>query len=157
MIRQSAVVVMIFSALILGGCGSRSLNSNVYSQSQALRTQTVNEGVIVALAPVVIEDSENPVGTLAGAALGSLAGHQVGGGSGKTAGAIVGAVAGGMAGDEISRSLNSQNGVNITIRLQNNQMISVVQAVNPEMVFSVGQRVLVYGQGNTSRVVPAGY
>ena len=156
MIRQTAVVAMIVSALILGGCGSRSLNSNVYSQNQALRTQTVNEGVIVALAPVVIQDEENAVGTLAGSALGGLAGHQVGGGSGKTAGAIAGAVVGGIVGNEISKDLNSQNGVNITIRLNNNQMISVVQAVNPEMVFSVGQRVLVYGQGNTSRVVPAG-
>ena len=50
-----------------------------------------------------VKDPHRVTGTVIGAALGGLVGHQVGGGTGKDLATVGGAVAGGVAGHKIQR------------------------------------------------------
>ncbi|WP_133500434.1 glycine zipper 2TM domain-containing protein [Cognatilysobacter terrigena] len=50
-----------------------------------------------------VKDPHRVTGTVVGAALGGLLGHQVGGGTGKDLATVGGAVAGGVAGHKIQR------------------------------------------------------
>jgi surface antigen len=49
------------------------------------------------------------IGTMAGAIIGGVIGHQIGGGSGKAIATVVGAVAGGLMGSEVGRVYDKLN------------------------------------------------
>ena len=153
MIKKSLLFTLVFCSVGLAGCAS-DLTSNVYSQSEARAVQTIQEGTIIELVPVTIEGSQSGLGGIAGGAVGGLgAGSQIGGGSGSSIAAIGGAVLGGYLGNLAEEKLTRKQGVNITIRLNNGHLISVVQEVDPNMLYQVGGHVRIYEQGGTSRVV----
>ncbi|CAM3535067.1 glycine zipper 2TM domain-containing protein [Parendozoicomonas haliclonae] len=152
MIRKLAVPLIVVSA-VLGGCAN-NMGSNVYSSAQAQQVQTVREGTVIALAPVMIKDDENAVGTLAGGVAGGIAGSAIGGGRGSDLAAVGGAVLGGILGNMAEQNITKKQGVNITIRLKDGELISVVQEVEPNVLFQIGEQVLVYSQPGSSRVVP---
>lgn len=84
------------------------------------------------------------VGTVIGAVVGGLLGHQVGKGNGKTAATVAGAVGGGFAGHAIgSRSGNGDYGWQVVVQLQNGQYATVTQR-NPPQV-QVGDYVMIRG------------
>ena len=117
-----------------------------------LRAQSVELGVVESARGVNIEADSTPVGTIGGAALGGIAGSTVGGGSrANAAGAIVGAILGGIAGSAIDRSVNTTQGVEVTVRLDSGRMIAVVQDGSPD-AFRPGDRVRVTSDGQTTRV-----
>jgi outer membrane lipoprotein SlyB len=98
---------------------------------------------------VVIDARDTGTGTLAGAAIGGVAGSTVGGGSRANAvGAIAGAVVGGIIGNAVEKSGNDRKGVEVTIRLENGNVIAVTQEKDED--FRVGDRVrILSGQGAT--------
>jgi uncharacterized protein YcfJ len=51
-----------------------------------------------------VQDHDRVVGTVAGAVIGGVIGHQFGGGNGKTLATVGGAAAGGYAGNQIQKS-----------------------------------------------------
>ncbi|HJR10483.1 MAG TPA: glycine zipper 2TM domain-containing protein [Rhodanobacteraceae bacterium] len=74
------------------------------------------------------------VGTVIGAVVGGLLGHQVGKGNGKTAATVAGAVGGGFAGHAIgSRSGNGDYGWQVVVQLQNGQYATVTQRNPPQV------------------------
>ena len=82
------------------------------------------------------------VGTVIGAVVGGLLGHQVGKGNGRTAATVAGAVGGGFAGHAIGeRSGNGDDGWQIVVQLQNGQYATVTQR-NPPQV-QVGDYVMI--------------
>ena len=86
-----------------------------------------------------------------GAALGGIAGSTIGGGRrANTAGAVGGAVAGRAVGNAVTSS--NQSGVEITVRLDSNLLMSVVQAGNSNE-FRVGDSVRVTNDGQTTRII----
>lgn len=146
---MKAIFVLTCAALVLAvsGCATSASGSS-YSRSQARGEMYVRMGVVEAVRPVAIEGGDSKVGTLAGAAIGGIAGSNVGGGSGHAVGAIVGAVAGGLAGSAIEGATTRKNGVEITIRLDTGTLIAVTQEADE--LFAVGERVRVLsGQGVT--------
>ncbi|WP_257263487.1 glycine zipper 2TM domain-containing protein [Endozoicomonas sp. ONNA2] len=124
-----------------------------YSGSEARRIQQVSFGTISELQYVKLEGTEGAVGTVAGAAIGGIAGSGVGGGRGSDIAAILGGVAGGVLGSRAEKSLTTQQGIEMTIRLDSGQYISVVQQANPSAPLQVGDTVKILTRGNTSRVV----
>ena len=80
----------------------------------------------------------------------AVAGSAVGGGRGSTIGAILGAVAGGVAGSAIEEGATRKDGVEITIRLDNGNIIAITQEADE--TFRPGDRVRVLSGGGTSRV-----
>lgn len=84
------------------------------------------------------------VGTVIGAVVGGLLGHQVGKGNGKTAATVAGAVGGGFAGHAIGKnSGNGDYGWQVVVQLQDGQYATVTQR-NPPQV-RVGDYVMIRG------------
>ncbi len=140
-------------ATALAGCAS-GLGANSYDPSSVGRVARVEEGTIVGVRPITIEGSSqsSKIGTLAGAALGGLAGSEIGGGSkANAAGAIGGAVLGGLAGNAIGSSASKQAGFAYTIRLPSGELVAVTQAGDYAM--PAGTPVLIE-YGDRARVLP---
>jgi outer membrane lipoprotein SlyB len=145
------LAALMVSTLALTGCAG-GLGSSDYSRDQARTVQEVQMGVIQALRNVKIEGTKSPVGAVGGAAVGGIAGSQIGGGNGQIAGAVLGAVLGGLGGSAIEEKMTSQNGVEITVRLDSGRTIAITQAADVNEQFRVGDRVRVLSGGGTTRV-----
>jgi len=152
---RRSIYVASFTALTLalGGCAS-SLTGDTYSRDEARAVRTVRYGTIESLRPVKIEGTKTPIGTGAGAVVGGVAGSGIGGGRGSAVAAVIGAVAGGMLGAAAEEGITRTQGVEITVREDDGNMRAYVQAVEPNQVFRVGQRVRILTVSGTSRVAP---
>jgi outer membrane lipoprotein SlyB len=145
--RLAAAAAAALAALT--GCAP-SLSGSAYTRDQAQREQSVRLGVVESVREVQIEGTRSGVGPAAGAAVGGIAGSGVGQGRGAAVGAVVGAVVGGVAGQAAEQAATRQNGLEITVRLDNGRMIAVTQAADE--AFKPGERVRVLSDGRTSRV-----
>lgn len=139
-------------ALLLVGCTS-DLTSTTYSRGEARQVQTVQFGTVTGIENVRIEGTNTGIGALAGGAVGGIGASGIGGGKGSAIASIGGALLGGYLGGKAEDELTRSTGVNLTIRLANGDHIAVVQQVDPAMVFRTGDKVIIYGQGDTARVV----
>ena len=91
------------------------------------------------------------IGTVGGGVVGGVLGNMVGGGRGKTLATIAGAALGAAGGYAGEKALTKQNGLEITVELENGQQLSVVQAA--DQPFSPGERVRVLrGSDGSARV-----
>lgn len=149
-LSASGLCLALVSALFITGCATRSNSGAVYSSSQTQREQIVRMGVVESVRPVTIQNRESGVGTVAGAVVGGVAGGGMGGGRGSAVTAVLGAVAGGIAGQAIENSANKQNGIEITVRLENGEMRAIVQTADE--VFQPGERVRILSSSGVSRV-----
>ncbi len=152
---RNFIMVASFSvlALAVSGCAS-NLTGDSYSRDEARAVQTVRYGTIEALRPVKLEGTKTPIGSGAGAVVGGIAGSGVGGGRGSAVAAVIGAVAGGLLGAAAEEGITRAQGVEITVREDDGNMRAYVQEVEPNQVFSVGQRVRILTVSGTSRVTP---
>ena len=151
-LRRYWIALPITFAILLSGCMTDSTGTT-YSSSEARRIQQVSFGTISELQHVKLEGTEGAVGTVAGAAIGGIAGSSVGGGKGSDIAAILGGVAGGVLGNMAEKELTTQQGLEMTIRLDNGKYISVVQEADPKAPLQVGDTVKILTQGGTTRVV----
>lgn len=135
--------------LALAGCANPRTSANEYSASQVGREQVVRMATVESVRVVQIDKGQTGVGTGAGAVVGGVAGSSIGEGKGSVVGAVLGAVAGGIAGQAIEKSGSKQEGLEITVRLDNGELRSVVQAADGQQ-FQPGERVrLLSGAGGT--------
>ncbi|MEO8101419.1 MAG: glycine zipper 2TM domain-containing protein [Betaproteobacteria bacterium] len=134
---------------VLAGCAAPGLGGGNYTRAQARGEQSVRLGVVENVRDVVIDARDTGTGTLAGAAIGGIAGSTVGGGyRANAAGAIAGAVVGGIIGSAVEKDANDRRGVEVTVRLENGKLIAITQEKDEE--FRVGDRVrILSGQGAT--------
>lgn len=147
--KLGLVGVMLLAVVTLGGCAS-SLSGSAYSRAQTRQVEEVRMGTVESVRQVQIEGTKTPVGTVAGAAIGGIAGSNIGEGKGSLVGAILGAVGGGLAGSAIEQGATRQPGLEITVRLDNGRMIAVTQAADES--FKPGERVRVLTGGGVTRV-----
>ncbi len=75
--RSLLLAAFVGSALVLSGCAS-NLSGSSYSRADARAVQSVRMGTIESLRAVQIEGTRTPIGTLAGAAVGGIAGSGIG-------------------------------------------------------------------------------
>ena len=148
-IKQVAVC-MLALAMLSAGCPNYS--GNTYSGSQVRSAQTVQYGTVVSVQPVTLEEDRPAVlGTVGGGVVGGVLGNMVGGGRGKTLATIAGAALGAAGGYAGEKALTKQNGLEITVELENGQQLSIVQAADQQ--FSPGERVRVLrGSDGSARV-----
>lgn len=148
------VLGAIAMTLVLSGCASSSLTGKSYSQSEARQIQTVRYGTVLSATPVVIEGrKDGVVGSGAGAIVGGLAGSTLGGGKGSSIAAVLGAVAGGMVGQAIEENTTRKQGQEVTVRLSNGEILSIVQEVENQSFFQVGEQVRLLKRGGVARIV----
>lgn len=142
-------IIGLAAAALLSGCAP-GLGGGSYSRDQARREQNVRMGVVDSVREVQIEGTRSGVGPAAGAVVGGIAGSTVGHGRGAAVGAVLGSVAGGVAGQAAEQAGTRQAGYEITIRLDNGQLIAVTQAADE--AFKPGDRVRLLSDGGTTRV-----
>lgn len=149
--RYQSILPLLFM-VFLSGCMTDATGTT-YSVREARRIQQVSFGTITGVQYVKLEGSEGAVGTIAGAAIGGIAGSSMGGGKGSDIAAILGGVAGGVLGNMAEKELTAEQGIEMTIRLDSGEYISVVQEIDPQIPLQVGNQVQLLTQGNTTRVV----
>jgi len=134
------IAIISIALVFLAGCAS-SMSGSAYSRSEARSAMDVQYGTVQSVRSVLIEGTKTPIGAGTGAVIGGVLGNSVGGGTGRTLATVGGAVAGGLAGAAIEEGVTRQQGLEITVRLDNGRTIAVVQAADQQ--FSPGDRVQV--------------
>lgn len=84
-------------------------------------------------------------------ALGAVAGSAIGEGHGSLLAGIIGGIAGAVAGDEVQGCMDHKNGLEITVRLANGDLLAITQADDGQM-FYAGQHVRLLSSGGIMRV-----
>jgi outer membrane lipoprotein SlyB len=150
---MKTVVIILLGVVAVGliGCGPAH-SSHVYSRSEAGQVQTVQEGEVLYVRQVTIEGSTSPAGAIGGGILGYAVGNTIGGGSGKTLARAAGTVGGAAAGSAVQKKATQEVALEITVQLDNDQVISVVQSADE--TFDEGDRVRVLQRPDgTARVM----
>lgn len=143
-----------FCGLFMAGCAS-SLSGDVYSRDQTRTAQTVTQGVITDIRVVTVEGTDSGVGKIGGAIIGGVLGSRVDHGHGAWAiiGGTIGAIGGGLLGTTAEEHLTRVQAYEITVRENNGRVISIVQEVDNNESFQVGDHVrIISGPKGTSRV-----
>ena len=147
--KYSKLFLVLGMTVVIGGCAS-SKSGDVYTRDEARHMQNVQIGTVEGSRPVKIEGTKSGIGTGAGAVVGGIAGSSTGQGKGSAIGSVLGAVAGGVVGAAAEEGFTRTDGVEITVRLENGRLISVVQAGKEQ--FQPGDRVRVLEGGDETRV-----
>ena len=150
MLMRYLALCLILGVMPVSGCTNYS--ANTYSGNQVRSAQTVRYGTVVSTKPVVLEE-ENPaiVGPVAGGVVGGVVGNMFGSGRGRTLATVAGAALGAGAGYAGEKAITKQNGLEITVEMEDGQTLSIVQAADQR--FAPGERVRVLqGSGGTARV-----
>jgi len=144
---------LLCAMLLLTGCYS-SLSGDRYSRAEARQVQQVEYATLESIRLVVIEGTKTPVGAVVGAVVGGLAGSAVGRNQGSRIASVVGATVGGIMGANIEEQATKTQGEELTLRLKDGRVISVVQAVSSQQRFKVGDRVRILRSQGKVRVSP---
>jgi outer membrane lipoprotein SlyB len=144
------IVSIALLAVVAVGCSSFSGSS--YERREARKEMSVRMGVVEGTRQVSLEGTKSGVGAVAGGAVGGIAGSNIGGGKGSTVGAILGAVAGGVAGAAAEGAFTKKDGVEVTVKLDNGQLVAITQESEDGVWFRPGDRVRIVSDGRTSRV-----
>ncbi len=142
---------LLIALMLLSGCTNYS--GKAYSGNEARKAQTVEYGTVVSVQEVIIEgDNETgALGAAGGGVVGGVLGSMVGGGRGRTLATLGGAVLGAGLGYAGTKGATTQTALEIMVRLENGQEISVVQG--KDVLFAPGDQVRVLRSGRTTRVV----
>jgi outer membrane lipoprotein SlyB len=146
-----AIFALFAFVVALPGCAPPSTSGQVYSRDQARVSHQVFFGTVLEVTPVTIEGTQSGVGAIAGGVLGGIAGSGIGGGTGRRLATATGALAGAAAGSAVEKSATTVQGQEITVELDNGELIAVVQEA--DVLFQDGDRVRVLrSQDGTMRV-----
>ncbi|HJS21373.1 MAG TPA: hypothetical protein VJ764_01855 [Steroidobacteraceae bacterium] len=146
---RSLVTALLFTS-IATGCAS-SASSKVYPRYQAQQAWRVEYGNVAGLDSVTIEGERSYFGRAGGGYIGYEVGRAIVDGSGRGVAGAVGAVAGAVAGDAVEERATRQQGLQITVDLDEGSTVAIVQGA--DQPFAMGERVKVLrGQGGAARV-----
>jgi outer membrane lipoprotein SlyB len=107
-------------------------------------------GVVESVRSVKLEGTKTPIGSVAGAAVGGVAGNSIGKGDDNIIGAVIGAVVGGLAGAAIEEGITRKDAFEITVKLDNGTLIAIVQEADEQ--FKAGDKVRLIDSGGATRV-----
>lgn len=148
---KKLTVLAVVAILALSGCAS-NMGGNTYKRAQAQGMQKVMFGVVESTREVTIEGVTG-AGVSAGAGAGAVIGSNAGQGRGSLIGMIAGAVIGGVIGHLADRAANTKDALEITVKLDNGDLVAITQSVDGSDSVAPGERVrVVVDQANTSRV-----
>ena len=162
--KKIFIIAAAAMAVLLTGCagvppalgGSPSASALSYAPSQAQQAQQVMLGTVVSVQPITISgpSSATAPGGLLGALAGGYVGSRIGNGNGSKVAAVLGAIAGGLGGEAATNAAYRQAGQQVTVRLDNGQLIALAQAA--DVGLERGERVeyVAGGYGQPARVLP---
>ena len=145
--RSTLAPVMVIVALLAFGCAEAQYKrSDVGQAPSSGRFQSLDEGEIIKVRKVIVEGEKSAVGVLAGAGTGLLLGSLFGRGTGKVLAMGAGAVAGGIAGSKVEEKATRTEALEITVKLENGEVVTVLQKQYDH--FEVGDTVKVLRRSN---------
>lgn len=150
-----AVVLLLPVVAVMTACAGSDAREPVrsYDRTRVGEVQRVERAEIVSLTPVSLSANESRLGTVIGAVAGGLAGRQVGGGSGRDIMTVIGAVAGATAGSRMRDGEARADAVEIGLEMEDGSQIAVVQELEENETFEVGDEVRVRFHGNKAEVM----
>lgn len=132
--------------VMMAGCAANPKNERTAGEELEVRMGVVEEVRQVPLPG----SSGGYIGAAGGSAVGGIAGATVGSGRGSQAASVAGAVAGSVAGVALENSLNSKEGLEITVRLDTGRQLLILQPAGE--TFKAGDRVRVISGSRSIRV-----
>lgn len=137
---------------LMGACSTTS--PDVIQPGEAQRLSQVEDAVVLAVRPVVVEGTQSGMGGTAGAVAGGVAGSSVGGSREAVVVGVLGAVAGAVVGNAAERFGTRESAFEIILQMPNGQRRSIVQAQGKDQ-FEPGDAVLLVRSGGKVRVIKA--
>jgi len=136
-------------------CVNSSLKPDTYDRDSVQKVSNVLYGEVVSLKRVTIE-GRTKSGTIVGGLVGAAAGSQVSDSKPESEiGAVIGGAIGATLGGNVSKSIQSVEGIQLTINMDDGRTISVVQETS-QYNFSIGDLVEVISTKGKTRVSPSG-
>jgi outer membrane lipoprotein SlyB len=145
------VILLVSVPFLLLGCASDK-GGDVYSRDQVRQVQHFRVGTVESVHKVRIEGTKSQVGTTAGTIVGGIAGSGASGGKTGEVAAVIGAVVGGMVGAAAEEGYTREDGIEMAIKLESGEYISVVQAVSKTEEIKEGDKVRVIESDGVTRV-----
>jgi len=124
------IFIAAVAPLLLTGCQS-ALKGDTYSRDEARKIHQVEYATVESTRFVVIEGTKTPFGTIIGTVIGGIAGSAVGDGKGSEIAAVLGGAAGAVAGSVAEEQVTKRQGIEIVLRYDDGQVISIVQEADP--------------------------
>ncbi len=149
--RFIVMLVIVMSSLLATGCVS---TGETYSRGDVGTLQEVEFGTVEHVRPLLIEGKSGVAGAGVGAVVGGIVGSGFGSGSGRGLATVLGAVGGGVLGSKVQKDLTKKQGVEVTVRLDDGEVVAVIQELSPKVYLSVGDRVRVITRHGKARVLP---
>ena len=152
MAKHNIITPLLLSlSLITAGCAN--LDTNSYGYAQGREVAQTYFGTVLESRTVKIAGHAGAVGAGIGSVIGGAA---AGAGSGEWGYGILGATVGALLGAGAEKlSTGDSQGVEVTVKLDNGQVLTIVQGGNEQ--FNSGDRVKVITHGNAgSRVTHSG-
>lgn len=148
-----SITVTLIAIFVLAACTPTKQTGTTYSRDEARKVQNVKLGRVVDVTVVQIEGTKSGAGELVGGAIGGVAGHSTGSGAEADIAAIAAGAVGALVGSRLEEAATKNEGREYTIRLENGEVMSVVQAVDKDSeVIVAGDSVKLLSQGGTFRV-----
>ncbi|WP_457282243.1 hypothetical protein [Polaromonas sp. P5_D5] len=148
--RHLLVTAVLASVLSTQGCAWRSYSNDVYTDADTQKAHSIVMATVTDVRVVTIERGVSGAGAAAGGSVGAALGSTNTNRNGQLAASVLGGVAGGFAGQAVEAHMSKAKGLEISLRLDDGQRISVVQA--GDEVFQKGDRVQVRTAEGKSRV-----
>lgn len=133
-----AFVFLLSLALFLPACGGKR-----YSDGSLRQTQAVRQGVVVDVTEVMVYEDPSLVGPAVGLAAGGLLGSAFGAGTGRTLFVIGGGLLGVDVGGGIDYRTRSYKAMQITMELDNGNILMVVQGYDEVFVRGDEVRIII--------------
>ena len=144
------IITFLILSLFISSCAYSSLQPETYSRDAVQEMRNVLYGEVVKVKTVNIEGDIKM-----GGVVGSVAGSGVSDGEiESTIGATLGAAVGSAVGSKLSQKITKKEGVQLTINLDDNRTVSVVQEVG-EYQFKIGDLVELVTIKSKTRVSPS--
>jgi outer membrane lipoprotein SlyB len=142
-------------AVTVGACASSQMRSDTVSRNDVGAMQRSWSGQVLGYSNVTIGGKKSGAGATVGAVSGGAIGAQFGGGTDdKILAGVAGAIAGALIGDAVEESATKQPGYQYEIRLDNGEIVYIVQPAD-HPAYARGTRVdLVEGRNGRVRIVP---
>ncbi|MEE9351429.1 MAG: hypothetical protein V3U78_04155 [Thiotrichaceae bacterium] len=150
---RNYITIALIGTILLAGCSSTSapVSENKAGTIKKEKVAEVQTGMVTGVKNVTILGKRSSAGRTVGRTVGAIAGGAVGSGYGSVAGSILGSVLGGAAGSSADENLQRKAGLEIVIRLDTGQHVTVTQLA--KVAFKAGDKVKLIMKGGEAQVV----
>ena len=142
---RALLVFVLALGMLLPGCASRG--GKTYSDGDVRTVQRVNQGTVVDVTEVMVEEDPSIVGPVVGGVAGGVIGSLFGAGTGRTLMTLGGAAVGALAGGAAEYGLRRYKATQITMEMDSGETLVVVQGNDELFVRGDRVRVLQTGEG----------